>query len=151
MSALSLLGDLSLVCMFVFMFTFTRPPPSPSLRRAVSDITLVDHSFCIFLFCILSSTVLLTFSIFFKCLKNIQVDLSVVTVLETVEAEVMLVLVESGLAAPALPCLLRYLRREDVCVLPSELPPILPAVETHVWRMSLDCCVERDKGSFGLS
>lgn len=146
MSALSLLGDLSLVCMFVFMFSFGPPSLSPSLRRAVSDITLVDHSFCTFLFCILSSTVLLTFSMFFKCPKNI-IDLSV---LETVEAEVML-LVESGLAtSPPRP--LRYLGREDVWVLPSELRPILlPGAEAQVWRTSLDCCVERDKGSFGPS
>jgi hypothetical protein len=87
---------------------------------------------------------LLTFSIFFKCLKNIDL-----LVLAT--AEVRLV-VESGPAAPSRQARLsRYLGREDVCVSPSDLRAVLPAADVHVWRMSLDCCVERDRASFGLS
>ena len=147
-------GDLSPCITFlsVFMFSFRRRPPSlsESLRRAVSDITLLDHSFCIFLFCILSSTVLFTFSMFFKCPKK-KIGLSVSALLETVEVvEVVVMLVEFSGLLGALPRLLRYFGREDVCVSPSR-SMLLPAAEVQVWRISLDCCVERDKGSSGLS
>lgn len=49
----------------------TFPESSSSLlRRAASEIILVDHSLWTFFFCILSSTVLQTFSMFFRCLKT---------------------------------------------------------------------------------
>jgi len=67
----------------------------------------MHHSSCTFLFFILSSTVLLTFLIFFKYLKTIGLlDLSVL--LETVELEVEVMLVESGLAASPQLRLFRY-------------------------------------------
>ena len=72
---------------------------------------------------------------FFSCPKKIGLS-----ELDTAE-----VLVESGPAA--LPRLRRYSGREDV----RASPPGGRASEVHVWQISLDCSVERDKGSPGLS
>src|SRR5260221_4941212 len=106
------------------MFTFFFRSSSSSLRRAVVDDILVNNRFWTFLFCILSSTFLHTFSIFFERRKKI--DLSV---LKTGEA----MLVESGMAVS--PRLVRHLGREDFRALPSELPTIFP-VGSHRLRIS---------------